>query len=274
MSRNQQRKQPRKQQGKQPPKHLANAEFFKQIAEANHLIAQQNREYSQTCNIPELFASVITFNPERINKLPITENATCVIVEPIKTDICALKYINEMESQNVVILNFANRYRRGGGYLKGASAQEEDLMRVIPDLYDASSNVRYPFLPDTVTLTCNVTIMRDSENNYELLKSKERQNISVISAAAQNLKTEEFNEACVRNTLMNMYYAINDRLPEADTLILGAWGCGAFGNDPKVMATIMNEITLEYGGQFKYIVFAIPPGHNYDVFKSIITTTN
>lgn len=215
----QQRKQQCKQQRKQIPKHLANAEFFKQIAEDNQMIAQQNREDMIFQNIPEIFASIITFNSERINKLPITENVN-IIVEPLKTDICALKYINELGSENVIVLNFANRYNRGGGYLKGASAQEEDLMRVMPDLYDAFSNVLYPFLPDTVILTCNVTIMRDSENNYELLKRGKRQNISVISAAAQNLKTEEFDETCVRRTLMNMYYAINDRMPNADTLIL------------------------------------------------------
>ena len=93
-----------------------------------------------------------------------------------------------------------------------------------------------------------------------------------MSAAAQNLQREEFDEKLVRRTLANMYYAVKAHLPNTDTLILGAWGCGAYRNDPVVMAKIMNEINLEYGGHFKTIVFSVPEGVNTEEFRDNIQT--
>ena len=53
-----------------------------------------------------------------------------------------------------------------------------------------------------------------------------------------------------------------------ETLILGAWGCGVFGQDPKVVAELMQN-TLEYYPHFKKVIFAIPKGYNYDMFKEV-----
>ena len=41
-------------------------------------------------------------------------------------------------------LNFANQYHTGGGYLSGARAQEEDLCRLVPQLYSQLSKLPYP----------------------------------------------------------------------------------------------------------------------------------
>ena len=40
-------------------------------------------------------------------------------------------------------------------------------------------------------------------------------------------------------------------------LILGAWGCGAFGLDSAMMAGIFAEALKEFGGAFDEIAFAI-----------------
>ncbi len=43
-----------------------------------------------------------------------------------------------------------------------------------------------------------------------------------------------------------------------ETLDLGAWGCGAFGNDPLQTATDFREaLEGEFGGDFERVVFAI-----------------
>ena len=56
------------------------------------------------------------------------------------------------------------------------------------------------------------------------------------------------------------------------TLILGAWGCGVFGNRPQVVADLWSEVldTLEWRGRFGCIVFAVPHGvhgHSLAAFR-------
>ena len=45
-------------------------------------------------------------------------------------------------------LNFANAHHAGGGYLRGARAQEEDLCRLMPTLYTALKRLAYPLAED------------------------------------------------------------------------------------------------------------------------------
>lgn len=208
---------------------------------------------------------------------------TCFAIKGTKIEFISLKsdkaafYCIRSGSHKVVIMNFANRLKHGGGYLNGARAQEEDLCRVIPALYNSLKKVVYPYDRDSVIVTDNLTIMRDSGsdngNDYAFLSKDDQINVGIVSVAAQNLKHEQFDEACVRRTLANMYCSVKNLLPDTDTLILGAWGCGAFGNDPIIMSTIMNEVNLMYGGYFKRIVFSVPVGVNHDEFKNTILQT-
>lgn len=202
------------------------------------------------------------------------DGKTSVTFEMMRTDECAITYIENNMSKNVVVMNFASRHNHGGGYVRGAKAQEEDLCRVMPYLYESLCKVRYPYEEDTVLITPNVEIMRDSNNRYTLFRGKDVHTVSVVSAAAPNLRRERFNEDRVRRTLINLYCSVSKNLPDTDTLILGAWGCGAYGNDPNQMAMIMNDINLKYGGRFKRVVFAIPRGINVEEFKSNIQLFN
>lgn len=59
------------------------------------------------------------------------------------------------------------------------------------------------------------------------------------------------------------------------TLILGAFGCGAYGNPPRQIAGLFRDVFAEeeFTGVFKRIVFAIidtPGSNNYDVFSEIL----
>lgn len=62
-----------------------------------------------------------------------------------------------------------------------------------------------------------------------------------------------------------------------DSLILGAWGCGAFGNPPEQMAQLFMDVLNEdeFRGKYKDIRFAIIEDHNsrgknYQTFKNVI----
>nr|MCR5475253.1 TIGR02452 family protein [Lachnospiraceae bacterium] len=60
----------------------------------------------------------------------------------------------------------------------------------------------------------------------------------------------------------------------ADILVLGAFGCGAFQNDPEVVARAYKTVLQEFPKVFKQIEFAVycPPGgsRNYEVFKRVL----
>ena len=61
---------------------------------------------------------------------------------------------------------------------------------------------------------------------------------------------------------------------KVDVLILGAFGCDAFSNNPDVVARVMAELAQEYSRAFKVIEFAVycPPydESNYFAFKKYV----
>ena len=60
---------------------------------------------------------------------------------------------------------------------------------------------------------------------------------------------------------------------KADILVLGAFGCGAFQNNPNVVAKAFNTALQEFPHVFDHIEFAVycPPGgsENYEAFKKV-----
>jgi uncharacterized protein (TIGR02452 family) len=186
------------------------------------------------------------------------------------TDQCAKYLIDNGISDNVCIMNFASRHHCGGGYINGAIAQEEDLCRVIPALYSSLSKISYPFKEDSILITPKIEIWRDQ--NYNIMAKP--YTISVVSAAAQNLKFEKYFDANLcKRVLASIFQNVHKELG-SDTLVLGAWGCGAYRNDPHKMSEVMNEVCEMYGGLYKNIVFAIPAGENFEIFRQNIKTNN
>lgn len=219
-------------------------------------------------HVPETIQ--VDYDEKALTKSAISKN-TSVFFETMKTDECAIYYLDHKKSTNVTVMNFASRHSHGGGYRKGARAQEEDLCRVMPALYASISRIKYPYPTDSVLITPDLEIVRDSLK-YKMLHPGRVRTVGVVSAAAQNLRFEEFDEKVTRRKLANIYCAVKTHLPKTDTLILGAFGCGAYGNDPNVMSKIMNDVNLEYGGHFKNIVFSVPEGVNTKEFKANIKT--
>jgi len=55
---------------------------------------------------------------------------------------------------------------------------------------------------------------------------------------------------------------------KTEHLILGAWGCGVFNNDPWIIAKMFYKlIANEFAGTFKTIMFAIPDAKIYNCFR-------
>ena len=130
-----------------------------------------------------------------------------------------------------------------------------------------------------VLFSPNVIVFRNSQ--YQILN--EFFPISVITAAApnKNLNPELFsNDEAMQKEL---YHRIRNIILTADAsgveyLVLGAFGCGAFHNDPKLVAKCFYEVLFgkeQLHKCFKMIYFAIPKissasFKNYQVFEKVL----
>jgi uncharacterized protein (TIGR02452 family) len=148
---------------------------------------------------------------------------------------------------NVCILNMASPLRPGGGVLSGATSQEEFLCArttLLPSLKDA-----FYRLPEVGGVyTSDVLVFRDSSplsSTTGELGPGERYFVDVVSAGMLRFpdlegeeeeekrlgkKDRELVEAKMRGVLR-----ILDRKGVKKT-VLGAWGCGAYGNPVRDIA--------------------------------------
>ena len=206
------------------------------------------------------------------------EKSGNILVEPIDTVSAITKYSKKGKT---AALNMASSRRKGGGVENGAMAQEECLFRC-SNLFTIEDNL-YPISSDQYIYTHNASFVKDKDyNRIDPILS------DVITIPAINLNTnyrkvvhsyKEFGYSNDENgyeslTLDKMFYMINSAaLNGCDNLILGAWGCGVFNNNPNTIAKLFKK-TLEGGELYKLfdnIVFAIindrnSVGNNYEVF--------
>lgn len=181
-----------------------------------------------------------------------------------------------------VLLNMADRRTPGGGVAGGAGAQEENIFRrtnILLSLYQYSSihaaTMGLPKSEDRYPLDMNyggiysksVTVFRDNEDKgYAFLEHPYIIDVVSVPAIshpdldADGNLTPLMVEGTKRKirTILNIA-AINGN----DSLVLSAFGCGAFRNPPHHMAKLFHEIIdNEFKGFFKEILFAIIEDHN------------
>ncbi len=164
--------------------------------------------------------------------------------------------------RKVMALNFANGIHPGGGFLRGARAQEEVLCRssalyltlVGDPMYDAHRKRPEPDSTDWAIYSPDVPVFRTDDG----AALEEPWLLSFITCAAPYApvvgqpRSGELLERRIHRVL-----AIA-RAYGYPALVLGAWGCGAFGNDPHRTARDFRQVLeTEFDGAFSDIVFAI-----------------
>lgn len=169
------------------------------------------------------------------------------------------------------ILNFADFIFPGGGFLQGAFAQEEAICHG-STLYNVLSYFKEEY-------EYNKTQVNDHlYKNFAVYspgvvfnKGSESTKCDVITCAAPYTKrtsTPEFIvDACMEDRCRFVLDVARDN--GVDNLILGAFGCGVFGNDPNKVAKYFKDMLSTEDFGFKNVVFAIPGGPNYDAFLEV-----
>ncbi|WP_317446651.1 TIGR02452 family protein [Streptomyces collinus] len=171
----------------------------------------------------------------------------------------------------VAVLNFASARNPGGGYLNGAQAQEEALCRASAlytcllgarQFYDHHRAHRDPFYTDRVIHTPAVPVFRDDRGRL----LSEPYPAGFLTAAAPNAgvirrtapdRAGELPAALARRAERVLETAAAQGYRR---LVLGAWGCGVFQNDPAQVAGAFRTL-LGPGGRFaqtfEHVVFGI-----------------
>lgn len=159
-------------------------------------------------------------------------------------------------------LNFANGVEPGGGVLNGARAQEEVLCRSSAllrtlegdPMYDAHREGPPYESSDWVILSPDVPVFRRDDG----LSLPQPWSTSFVTCAAPYAprvgqpRSGDLLERRIRRLLAVAHaYAF-------DTLVLGAWGCGAFGNDPvRTARDFRAALEGDFDGAFRQVTFAI-----------------
>jgi uncharacterized protein (TIGR02452 family) len=175
----------------------------------------------------------------------------------------------------VLVLNFANPVNIGGGVYKGASTQEEDLCRrstLLRSLENSKAFHYYRYIrglhthmgSDAILLSPEVEIIRDEHGtlmDHTTIVSVLTCAAPMISYGLEGMSEAEyrtmFYDRIVRVLQCAAYYGYQD-------LILGAWGCGAFGNDAAVVADLFSKVLTEFRWSdmsanelFRHVNFAV-----------------
>lgn len=175
------------------------------------------------------------------------------------------------EGQSVVALNFGSGKNPGGGFLAGATAQEESLCRASAlyaclrdqPMYGYHQLRNDPFYSDRVIYSPNVPVFRDDDG--ALLEAPYR--LSFLTSPAVNARLMLERNAAAGPAIEAAMRIRARRVLEVaaahehDTLVLGAWGAGVFGNAPEMIAAAFGD-ALEgpLEGVFRRVVFAILEG--------------
>lgn len=190
------------------------------------------------------------------------------VFEVVNEDCLAVA--RKLKDENPLVLNMASRRTPGGGVVNGAGAQEECLFRssnYYKSLYQADD--KYPMDRDFGGIyTSNVTVFRDLENKgYGLLDEPFKTNFVAVAAIRNpDLTSSGHLTAEMKKGVRNKIQTILDIavLHGHKTLILSAFGCGAFHNPPEDIAVIFKEFLEKdpYVHFFNKVVFAIKSDHN------------
>lgn len=211
----------------------------------------------------------------------------------------ALFQLRENPGAKVTVLNFASATNPGGGVTRGSSAQEESIcrcstlypalntLRLWQEFYEFHRNRRDVRYTDACIYTPGVTIVKTDTDRPGRMDRADWRQVGVITCAAPNLRERPCNAmnpgqgVALRLSDVELLQIHRERGQKilriaaahgTDTLILGAFGCGAFRNPPEVVARAYRELLDQFDGYLSRVEFAVyctpRDSRNYDMFQA------
>lgn len=183
----------------------------------------------------------------------------------VQSDTVSAAYMQPV-GKRVAVLNFASYKHPGGQFLDGSSAQEEALCHESV-LYEVLAAYKVSYYEKNQREGMNYGYYRNrllySEGVLFEREGSERW-FDVITCAAPNMRSIEYHPDKIAGNSQALTDRIDFMLSVAssynpDVIVLGAWGCGVFKQDPKEVAEAFRCGLEKY--RFENVVFAVP-GNN------------
>lgn len=210
-------------------------------------------------------ASLLREKGNKEQKIRVTRKGSVPVIEGVVTP------------SRVAVLNFADALTPGGLVFEGVETQEEDLCRcsnlylcisqgkVFDDYYGYNRSLENDIYSDRLIYSKDVLFFKDED--YWCIPIKTKCDVITCPAPVECSDKQIFINR-IKCIIGAAYYK------GVGTLVLGAFGCGAFGNDPQLVATAFKEVLDEYK-LFDVVYFPFKysetdPSNNYKVFKEVL----
>lgn len=238
----------------------------------------------------------VLYDPEALERLQ--EEARALEPGTLQTEISVhnettlqgARALAEAGHGKIGVLNFASAKNPGGGFLNGSEAQEESLARssalyaslqTEPDYYEYHRSNNDPLYTHRAIFSPGCPVFRDDGG------SALREPLMLVDfitcpapnagAVTQN-KPESIDhvpEVLRQRAALVLALALHKK---CDSLVLGAWGCGVFKNDPVMVAQTFADLLRGeiFGGRFRSVRFSVldSTGKIFEAFGRTLGTIN
>ncbi|QFR01800.1 TIGR02452 family protein [Streptomyces phaeolivaceus] len=241
-----------------------------EIVAAGRYRAPAGHEVSIAAEVAAARAGTRLYGPAPV-KIPRAAPVRSAVEVTGESSLEAARRLTAADTAPVAVLNFSSARNPGGGYLNGAQAQEEALCRAsalytcvreAPAFYAHHRTHRDPFYTDRVIHSPAVPVFRDEggallDTPYPAgFLTSPAPNASVVLRTTPDRAPELPSALATRAERVLETAAAH----AYRRLVLGAWGCGVFGNDPGQVAAAFRALLMDGGrfeGTFTHVVFAV-----------------
>ena len=230
---------------------------------AEYHTIKMEKEYKE--DIEECVENTFTYDNDSFVNFNLSEkffNPMEIIVENIDSVSAIYKYAEDGFVN--CVLNFASYKNAGGKFLEGSIAQEEALCHE-STLYNVlRQKTEYYEWNEKHTKNKSLYLNRALYSEDVLFVKGEEKYCDVLTCACPNKRasqkynniSDEENFKALKDRIEFMFKVANYN--NVDTLILGAWGTGVFGQSTYEVANAFKSVLSKYPRAFNRVVFAIP----------------
>lgn len=231
-------------------------------ADEGHYLALDGRRVDWAPLVARAVAGRRSVRPSaRLPRAPARRFPWTTVVVRNETTLAAAQ---RLAARNVrtLTLNFANGENPGGGFLHGALAQEEALCRSSAlyatlrgdRMYEAHACRSDPDASDWIILSPAVPVFRSDAGDP--LPEPWLADFATCAAPQAAVVGVEESGDLMESRIRRLFEVTHAY--EYEALVLGAWGCGAFANDPHRIAGIFHEVLAsDFLQCFSEVDFAI-----------------
>jgi uncharacterized protein (TIGR02452 family) len=196
-------------------------------------------------------------------------------------------------NERVVVLNFGSAKNPGGGFIKGAMAQEESLALHLSlyaclegdPMYGHHRTMKGGIYTDWCIFSPEVPVFcRESESSLLadpwLMSVITCPCLNKSAMMPQSRMTEKALQEALRKRMLRFLSVLAAH--HSGNVVLGAWGCGVFCNDPKMIAQLFSDLLWRhplFRDQWPNVVFAVLDNTSdrstlqpfFDIFRYVVS---